>query len=368
MKILYVLEHFYPYIGGAEKVFYELATHLSAQEFEIIIITTQYDNKLPSLEIHKGVKIVRVKCINRYGFTLLSLPKIIQHSKGCDFIHTTTYNAALPAIIAGRLVRKSVLITFHEVWGQLWKLLPFTNMFQRNVYYLFEKLLLKLPFKKFIAVSEFTKSKLIESGVPENKVERIYNGLDYAVFKDKKPMPPEVFTYTYFGRLGISKGLDLLIPAAAEFRKSFPNSKLKLIIPKQPKGIYNEIIKLISKYGLKQYVEIKHNLPQPQLVEELVHSSCIIIPSYSEGFCFAAAEAVALNLPIITSQRGALKEVVSGSFIEVVEQNPIALSQALKAAYFQHWTETPIKYFHLEDSIASYLEFYDRINKNVQGY
>ena len=358
MKILFVLEHFYPYIGGAEKLFYELSTNLAQQGMEVTVVTTLYDRKLPKEELHNGVKIVRVKCYNRFAFTLLSIPKIIQYAKGFDIIHTTTYNAAMPAMLSGILLKKPVFVTFHEVWGTLWKKLPFTSFLNKNAFYLFEKLLLNLPFHKFIAVSDFTKSKLIESGISENKIERIYNGIDYKLFENYQTAAPEVFTYTYFGRLGISKGLELLIPAAAEFRKSHPNSIFKLIIPKQPKGIYDKIIDLIKSNNLETYIEMHHNLPRQQLYNELLKSSCVVIPSYSEGFCFAAAETVALNIPIVSSQQGALKEVVSGRFIGMKEQSSKGLFQALERAYLQDWTEIPIQQYHLNDSINMYVKIY----------
>ena len=365
MKILFVLEHFYPYIGGAEKLFYELTTNLAKKGFEVTVVTTRFDKNLPLVEFHRGIKIERVKCHNRFGFTFLSLPKIIKSAKSCSLIHTTTYNAALPAIIAGKLLRKPVFVTFHEVWGRLWKQLPFISRTEKYVFYFFEKILLSMPFHTFIAVSEFTKAKLIEYGVPKHKVVRIYNGIDYNHFDDKHTKPADIFTYTYFGRLGVSKGLDLLIPAAAAFKKSHPNSKFKLIIPKQPKKIYSKIMKLISSHDLASYVEIYHDLTQEQLDKELLSSSCIVIPSYSEGFCFAAAEAVAYKLPIISSQKGALKEVVSGKFINLEELNANALHSALIEAFHNRWTVQPIRYFHLNDSVVRYQKLYSKVDKDA---
>ena len=358
MKVLFVLEHFYPYIGGAEKLFYVLSTNLVRQGYEVVVVTTLFDKKLPKTETHKGVKIIRINCFNRFGFTFLSIPKIIQNAKGCHLIHTTTYNAALPAILSGKLTGKPVFVTFHEVWAKLWMRLPFTSFISKNVFYYFEKLLLNLPFHKFIAVSEFTKTKLIEHGIPKNKVESIYNGIDYDSYKDYKHNVPDLFTYTYFGRLGISKGLDLLIPAAAEFRKTQPDSKLKLIIPKSPKGVYEKVRKLISYNDLEEYIEIHHNLSKERLYEELLNSSCVVIPSYSEGFCFAAAETVALGVPIISSDLGALKEVVSGKYIKMREQSVGGLKDALIRAYQEQWNVDPIRYFHLEETIDRYMEIY----------
>ena len=357
-KILFVLEHFYPYIGGAEKLFYVLTTALAKRGYEITVITTLFDKKLPKEEIHEGVKIVRINCFNRFAFTFLSLPAVIRHAHRSDLIHTTTYNAALPASIAGKLTGKPVFVTFHEVWGDLWKRLPFTSFIQKNAFYYFEKILLKLPFRRFIAVSEFTKRELIKHGILESKIARIYNGIEYDDFKNYSPSPPSIFTFTYFGRLGISKGLDLLIPAAAAFRQSFSNSKFKLIIPKQPKPLYNTIIKLIEKHDLTDYIEFHHNLPRAVLRQEILHSSCIVISSYSEGFCFAAAETVALQVPIISSHQGALAEVVSGPHIALNEMTVAELTHALKAAYLQEWSKKPIRYFHLSDTIDAYTKLY----------
>ena len=169
MKILFVLEHFYPYIGGAETLFYVLTTSLAKAGYEVVVVTTHFDKSLEQEEIHKGVKIVRIKCKNRFLFTFFSLPAILKNAKGSSVIHTTTYNAALPSLCAGIIRKKPVYITFHEVWGSLWKHLPFTSFLERNAFYYFEKLLLHLPFSKFIAVSKFTESKLIEHGVDAKK-------------------------------------------------------------------------------------------------------------------------------------------------------------------------------------------------------
>ena len=358
MKILFVLEHFYPYIGGAEKLFYVLTRELAKKGHEITVVTTRFEKNLPEEEILDGVKIVRVNCFNRFAFTVFSLPKVIRFARKSDLIHTTTYNAALPAALAGKLTGKPVFVTFHEVWGDLWKRLPFTTFLERNLFYYFEKMLLKLPFNKFIAVSNFTKNELIKNGILEGKIQMIYNGIDYDLFKKYSPTPPEVFTYTYFGRLGISKGLNLLIPAAADFRKSFPDSKLKLILPKYPEALFQTIMDLVEKHGLKDYIEFHHNLPREELYNQLLSSSCVVISSYSEGFCFAAAEAVALKIPIISSAQGALKETVSGKSIPLSAMTSEGLSEALKSAYLHQWHETPIRYFHLSESVDEYLELY----------
>jgi hypothetical protein len=43
----------------------------------------------------------------------------------------------------------------------LWFKLPFINQYKKHFFYLYEKLILKLPYNTFIAVSDSTKQNLI---------------------------------------------------------------------------------------------------------------------------------------------------------------------------------------------------------------
>ena len=365
MRILFVLEHFYPYIGGAERLFWELATALAAQGYEVGVVTTRFRKGLPKEEVLSGVKIFRVDCRNRYLFSFVSLPAVRRHLRDYDLVHTTSYNAALPAWLAARLARKPVVITFHEAWGSLWSRLPFANFFQRLAFYCWEQLLLRLLFERFVAVSEFTRRELIRQGVGERKVARIYNGLDYQEFEGYTHEPPPVFTYTYFGRLGMSKGLDLLLPAARTMATAHPESRLKLILPTYPEGMYQWVMNRIKELDLEAHIQLLHDLPKGRLMQEICQSSCVVVPSYSEGFCFVAAEAVALGAPVISSGKGALEEVVSGRFLEMGNMSAAALAETLEQAYTGHWQEKPLVRFSLANSVEAYIKLYREIASGI---
>jgi glycosyltransferase involved in cell wall biosynthesis len=361
MRILFVLEHFYPYVGGAEQLFWVLSTSLAKAGHEVAVVTTLFREGLPEEEEIEGIQIYRVRCANRFLFSAMSLPMAYRLAGSYDIIHTTSYNAALPAWIAAKLRRKPVFITFHEVWGQLWWQLPFASFLQRLAFYSWEQLLLRLPFDRFIAVSDYTRRAFRQHGIPDRKSLRIYNGLEYEDFEDWKHQPPERFTYTYFGRLGMSKGLDLLLPAAAEMTNRHPDSRLRLIIPTYPEAMFQRIMGKLQELGLEEHVELRHNLSRDELFTEITQSSCVVIPSYSEGFCFVAAESVAMGVPIVSSQRGALAEVVGGRYIPVAQQSAAAWAEALNLAYEGYWQEKPVQRFTLEDSVRQYIELYQKI-------
>ncbi len=359
MKLLFVLEHYYPYIGGAENLFTALTRKLVKNGHTITVITSLYDRSLPLREVSEGVKIIRVRCLNRYLFTFFSLPILMREVRRFDLIHTTTYNAALPSWLVGKIMNKPVVVTFHEVWGKLWFQLPFIKSWQSRLFHLYEKIILSLPFKKYIAVSNYTKDCLEEAGIDSNRIVMIHNGLDYDSLSSYRYTAPKDFTYTYFGRLGISKGLDLLLPAAKLFSTQYPDSKLQLILPKKPRAFFKKILRMIRQLNLENHIVLMHGLPRKELYQTLCSSSCVVIPSYSEGFCFAAAEAVALGVPIISSQKGALKEVVNGRYVSIEAMNSNALYEALFRARNEQWTESLQKYFPLNNTVDDHLKLYD---------
>ena len=360
MKILFILEHYFPYVGGAEQLFKSVAEGLADKGHEVRILTTLYDKKLPQKEIVNQVEIHRVDCINRFLFTVLSIPKAVSLAGDTDLIFTTSYTAAFPSWVAGFLKRKKRIIVFHEVWGKLWWQLPYLSFFQRFGFYFFEQFILKLGFHQFIAVSDFTKQSLIESGIPESKINRIYNGLNYNEFENYNWNPPKRFSPIYLGRLGVSKGLDLLILAAAKLAQIHPDVLFKFVLPTRPEAFLKTIKNEMKKAGLKKenYV-IFHELKRDELFREISKSSCVVVPSYSEGFGFVAAEAIALGVPLISSQEGALLEVVSGQFVPMPEHTVEGLCQAFEKAMAGEWEQKKVKLFPFDETIEKYLQLID---------
>ena len=227
----------------------------------------------------------------------------------------------------------------------------------KRLYYAYEWFILRLGFHRFIAVSDYTADSLIKLGVKKKKIIRIYNGLDYEGFKKDAHSPPEDFVFTYFGRLGISKGIDLILKAAPAFLEQHPDARLKMIFPDRPKKLFRMVTHQLRSIPDERYI-LLHNLDKDELEQELMRSTCIMIPSYSEGFCFAAAESVALGVPLISSGQGALAEVVSGKYITMNSQDGKGLLDALEKAYAGDWKVTEMKEFPFEETVKAYLELY----------
>ncbi len=366
MKILFVLENYFPNLGGVETLFKSLVEELEREGMEIVILTTRLSTADPVSQQLGNIRIIRLPFPNRYFFTLFAFFPILWYQRGCSLVHTTSYNAGLPAFFAAKLARKRIIITFHEVWSDLWFRLPFMSKPIKWGHYLFEQFLLRLPFDKFIAVSKNTASCLEKAGVAPHKITTIYNGVNY---DELMPLPEvrkrEGFHYTFFGRLGISKGLDLMLDAAAIYQNLNPESSLTVIVPKKPEALLNIFKKIIQEKKLSDYIILKHELPFEELKKEIAMASCVVVPSYSEGFCFAAVECMALGTPVISSDQGALKEVISGRFIKMKNFNTEDLVKALQDAHAGKWTETPLRKFELSATTNNYLKLYREILQYV---
>jgi len=359
MKILYVVEHYHPYIGGVEKLFKTLCEAIALQGDDVTVITTQHKSNLKQNEKFNGVNIIRIPVKNRYLFTFFGWIWMLKYAVKVDLIHTTSYNAALPAFFTGLFLRKKVIVTFHEIWGKLWFKVPFLSAFERQAFYLYERFILSLPFSKFIAVSEFTYQKLLDIK-SSKRVIKIANGLDYEsiVLPNEKKL--NGFNYLFFGRLGVSKGIDVMIEGAKVFSEKFPESTFHFVLPKYPKPMRKKVIQFLKNSGLER-VKLYHELPYEDLLELKSKVDCAVIPSISEGFGFSAAECCAAGIPIISSELGALQEVTYGKVIKFFPYSGAGLSEALEKAYRNQWNIKPEVRYPLAETVLKYKKEYENV-------
>lgn len=91
LHILYVLENYYPNVGGVESLFKKLIESMAAQGHRVTLITTRLSKEHPAKEIDGKLRIFRYRFYNRYLFTLLAFFPILKHVGACELVHTTSY-------------------------------------------------------------------------------------------------------------------------------------------------------------------------------------------------------------------------------------------------------------------------------------
>jgi glycosyltransferase involved in cell wall biosynthesis len=123
------------------------------------------------------------------------------------------------------------------------------------------------------------------------------------------------------------KGLSILLNAIANIKTEFPELQLIVIGQLKEDG---DTEKELEKLQLQNIVEFKSGISTEELVQEYAKASLAIVPSLYEGFGLPAAEALACGTPLISSDGGALPEVVGDAAYLVKAGNVDNLTKAIR--------------------------------------
>ncbi len=155
---------------------------------------------------------------------------------------------------------------------------------------------------RFIAISDFQKRKMIEHGVPGEKIIRVYNAVD--------PGDPPAETtggggyLLYFGRVERVKGVLTLAEAAAKL----PEIPFKIVGDGDAKP---ELVELLKERKIKN-VELVGFTRGDELRRLIRGSLATVLPAqWYEPFGLTVLESFAQCRPVIASRIGALPELIS---------------------------------------------------------
>lgn len=155
-----------------------------------------------------------------------------------------------------------------------------------------------------VALSEMVKIDLINNfGISESKITTIYNHCDVSLLQglaNNSKLPFDIdsqkFNYVTMGRLNNQKGQWHLIRAFQKVVKEVPNAHLYILGVGELKDSLNKLVadlKLNDAVTMPGYIENPHG----------VYSFCeaFVFPSLFEGLGNVLLEALAFNMPIISS-------------------------------------------------------------------
>ncbi|MBI5411641.1 glycosyltransferase [Candidatus Peregrinibacteria bacterium] len=367
-RILFIVDHYFPHIGGAEVVSQKVAEHMAQRGWWVTVLTSA-DPRRPQEAVINGVRVIGV-ARNRYLFTLLAIPKAFRLARDCDVIQTATYNAALVAWIVGRLRRRPVYLMVYELLNWLW--FRTMNPFSAFLHWFFERFLIFLPFSHYIAISEFTQGQLIEKKIPQKKITMIYLGIDNSLFNSTSynlqatTLRKELgysssdFLLLFFGRPGILKGVEDLLQAMKILNGT--NVKLLMLLPDG--GNVFPLSRIERGLG----VSFLPSVPRSELPRYLSMADAVVVPSLQEGFGFSAVEACQAGCPVIASRVGALPETVSGKVIWTKPGDPRSLAKGIQKAVRGEWETIPPKHFSWPTALQKYDQLYSSIQLPTTDY
>jgi glycosyltransferase involved in cell wall biosynthesis len=370
MKICLVAELFPPNLGGAEFALSRIVEGLAAEGVEVTVITSRFDRRLPRREHIAGYTIIRVPVfpfLKRFWFLLFSLPLVFRYARRCDLIQGSTFAGAVPAALAGMFLRKTRVLLVHEIMGKQWfRLEP--NILRSTFYWLTERIIVRLPFHRYVAVSDHTKRTLVSDGVPEDKVEVVYHGdsrLEHSgvnedAVRAELGFQSSDYIFLTLGRTGISKGIEYFVEAMPEVARRIPAARFLLIISKHDRRIWKRILRGLSRLPAHTY-KLVPPVPRDVLASYVYAADCVVIPSRSEGFGFSAREACNAGKVIVATNAGSLPEVVDGKHVFVQAGSAGALAEGCWRAFSGKVDYCERKEFDWKTTIAQYRKLYGRL-------
>jgi len=154
----------------------------------------------------------------------------------------------------------------------------------------------------FLPVSRYSQEAIIRNGASsDTQVFHVPIDADYfCPSPSRKDQQTKTRTIGFVGRFeDPRKNIALLIQAFKVCLVSEPNLRLLLIGDELSK----ETSQLIVQEGLESKVEVRYKLSSSELLTAIRELSVFVVPSFQEGLCIAALEAMRVALKILFSMK-----------------------------------------------------------------
>jgi glycosyltransferase involved in cell wall biosynthesis len=179
------------------------------------------------------------------------------------------------------------------------------------------------------ASSEFENVLISENyKIDKNKIKQITPGVDREVFLPNPSIKRENI-FLSIGRIQPQKGQLEVLKFLNNFRKIESNFKCFFIGGPSGKSgdeYLEELKKSIEELDLISHVEFLDNLSQSKIKEFLNRSKLLLHTSKFETFGLVAIEANSMGVPVLTTNRGSLVEIIEDNINGFLSENLVESS------------------------------------------
>lgn len=164
-------------------------------------------------------------------------------------------------------------------------------------------------------------------GLQPESLHVVHNGIDTETFSPR----PEIQRIPFRVMATASadqplKGLRYLLEAIASLVPRYPDIHLVVIGKLKDDGDTN---RLIDQLGIRDRLTFVSGVETEEIVRRYAEATLVVVPSIYEGFGFPAGEAMACGVPVISTNGGALPEVVGDAGITVPVRDAAAIANQI---------------------------------------
>ena len=307
MRICLVYDCLYPHtVGGAERVYREVARRLVAEGHQVTYLTMrQWDRGFDP--DYDGVDVItagpRMKLYDGEGkrrtqpplvFGLGVFWHLLRHGRSYDVVHTASfpYFSVLAIALLRPLHRFRVVVDWWEVWTrEYWE--EYLGRRAGRVGWAVQRLCARLPQAAF-CFSRLHARRLREEGLRGELtvLEGAYPDALEASSVVEVAEPLVVFA----GRHIPEKRVPALVPAIERLRERHPDLRCQIFGdgPERP-----AVLEAIARSGLDGAIEAPGFVERERVERALRHALCMVLPSRREGYGLVVVEASARGTPSV---------------------------------------------------------------------
>lgn len=298
MKILHITKKYTNALGGDVVVVSNLERHQLARGHEVVVLTSNCDEiigderhyKFGFLDTPAALDSVSLRRLASLGTLFFKAFRVIRKERP-DVVHTHSIDMAFVVSFAARWFKVPIVHTFH--------ILTFPDLQQDTLRRKSELFLLKGTQPRAVtSPNETDLDHLKRAGVTNARL--MMNGIDLTFWKNDK-QPHGIFTFITVARLETQKGIEYLIRAVAELKKT--TGCFELIVVGEG-SLREELIRLARELSVYEIIKFVGRKTPEELRELYAISDSAIIPSLWESGPLTALEAWAMKLPLIITKVG----------------------------------------------------------------
>lgn len=197
---------------------------------------------------------------------------------------------------------------------------------------------------RIIAVSNYTKNDLVQTlALPAKKITVIYPGIssvfrplsrtnnELLAFQKKRALVQPFFLF--FGTLEARKNVVAVVQAFSALKEDPRFDKHQLILAGRPGSGFPLIERAIFSSRFQNDIRLLHDIADEERVYLYNSAEAFVFPSFFEGFGFPPLEAQACGVPVVSSLRGSLQEVLGQSALEIDPWRPNTIAQHLRTLH-----------------------------------
>lgn len=265
-----------------------------------------------------GAEVIELNLSNR---EFLKLAKRIteisnQFQTDCVVIHHPS-----PLIWLGTLLslkkKGDVIVYAHNSYLEIaahkkWKMVLYNLLLKKS--------------SKVIAISEFVKNSILErTGLDNNKIVVVYNGIKVSDYKCQYIKPKEnIIRLIYVGRLIREKGVQVLIEAMSKLTHK-NDFHLTIVGDGDYRGYLETLVQKLDLVDIVSFEGMKRNVGW-----YFSNGDVFVHPAiWEEGFGITIVEAMSAGLICVAFEKGAIPEIikdnVNGFLVKICESDALAL-------------------------------------------